>query len=71
MTVKCAYFSNNQYLFSEHFVKRMSLFKLQSSDGVIFSVDTATVKQMMTIQTMIDHEDEHSDEVIPVPTVKA
>ena len=49
----------------------MSMVKLQSSDGVIFTVDAATVKQMVTIQTMIDHEDEHSDEVIPVPTVKA
>ena len=46
-------------------------FKLQSSDGVIFTVDAATVKQMVTIQTMIDHEDEDSDEVTPVPTVKA
>ena len=27
--------------------------------------------KMVTIQTMIDHEDEDSDEVIPVPTVKA
>ena len=48
----------------------MSLLKLQSSDGVIFTVDAATVKQMVTIQTMIDHEDEDSDEVTPVPTVK-
>ena len=49
----------------------MSLIKLQSSDGVFFNVDAATVKQMVTIQTMIDHEDEDSDEVTPVPTVKA
>ena len=49
----------------------MPSFKLQSSDGVIFPVDAATVKQMVTIQTMIDHEDEDSDEIIPVPTVKA
>ena len=49
----------------------MSSVKLKSSDGVIFTVDAATVKQMVTIQTMIDHEDEDSDEVIPVPTVKA
>ena len=49
----------------------MSLYKLESSDGVIFTVDAATVKQMVTIQTMIDHEDEDSDEVTPVPTVKA
>ena len=48
----------------------MTLLKLQSSDGVIFTVDAATVKQMVTIQTMIDHEDEDSDEVTPVPTVK-
>ena len=41
---------------------------LKSSDGVIFPVDAATVKQMGTIQTMIDHEDEDSDEVTPVPT---
>ena len=49
------------------------MLKLQSSDGVIFSVDQATVEKMVTIQTMIDHEDEDSDsdEVIPVPTVKA
>ena len=46
------------------------MIKLQSSDGVIFPVDAATVKQMVTIQTMIDHEDEDSDEVTPVPTVK-
>ena len=49
----------------------MSSVKLKSSDGVIFTVDAATVKQMVTIQTMIDHEDEDSDEVTPVPTVKA
>jgi len=49
----------------------MSLYKLESSDGKIFTVDAATVKQMVTIQTMIDHEDEDSDEVTPVPTVKA
>ena len=49
----------------------MSSVKLQSCDGVIFTVDAATVKQMVTIQTMIDHEDEDSDEVTPVPTVKA
>ena len=49
----------------------MSSLKLLSSDGIIFTVDTATVKQMVTIQTMIDHEDEESDEVTPVPTVRA
>ena len=49
----------------------MSLYKLESSDGKIFTVDAATVEQMVTIQTMIDHEDEDSDEVTPVPTVKA
>ena len=49
----------------------MSLIKLQSCDGVIFPVDASVVKQMMTIQTMIDHEDEDSDEVTPVPTLKA
>ena len=49
----------------------MSLYKLESSDGKIFTVDAATVKQMVTIQTMIDHEDEDSDEVTPVPTVNA
>ena len=49
----------------------MSSLKLLSSDGIIFTVDPATVKQMVTIQTMIDHEDENSDEVTPVPTVKA
>ena len=49
----------------------MPSLKLQSSDGVIFNVDAATVKQMVTVQTMIDHEDEDSDEVTPVPTVKA
>jgi len=48
----------------------MPLFKLQS-DGVNFPVDAATVKQMVTIQTMIDHEEEDSDEIIPVPTVNA
>ena len=49
----------------------MKMLQLQSSDGVIFTVDAATVKQMVTIQTMLDHEDEDSDEVTPVPTVKA
>ena len=49
----------------------MSLYKLESSDGKIFTVDSATVQQMVTIQTMIDHEDEDSDEVTPVPTIKA
>ena len=49
----------------------MSSVKLQSCDGVIFTVDAATVKQMVTIQTMIDQEDEDSDEVTPVPTVEA
>ena len=49
----------------------MYLFKLQSSDGMIFTIDAATVKQMMTIQTMIDQEEEDSDEVTPIPTVKA
>ena len=49
----------------------MTFIKLQSSDGVIFPVDADTVKQMVTIQTMIDHEDEDSDEVTPVPTVNA
>ena len=45
----------------------MSLYKLESSDGTIFNVDAATVKQMVTIQTMIDHVDEDNDKVIPVP----
>ena len=45
--------------------------KLQSSDGEIFTVDAATIEQMVTIQTMIDHEDEDSDEVTPVPTVNS
>ena len=49
----------------------MAVIKLQSSDGVIFDVDASSVKQMVTIQTMIDHEDEDSDEVTPVPTIKA
>ena len=49
----------------------MSLYSLESSDGKILTVDAATLKQMVTIQTMIDHEDEDSDEVTPVPTVKA
>ena len=48
----------------------MSLIKLQSYDGVIFTVDTATVRQLVTIQTMINHEVDDSDEVTPVPTVK-
>ena len=45
--------------------------KLQSSDGVVFNVDATAVKQMLTIQTMIDQEGEESDEVIPIPTVQA
>ena len=49
----------------------MTILKLQSSDGVIFTVDVATVKQLVTIQTMIDHEDEDSEEIIPVFTMKA
>ena len=47
------------------------MLKLQSSDGVIFSVDQATVEKMVTIQTMIDHENEDSDEVTPLPIVNA
>ena len=49
----------------------MSSVKLKSSDGKIFTVAAAIVKQMVTIQTIIDHEDEDSDEVTPIPTVKA
>ena len=47
------------------------LIKLQSSDGEIFTVDAAAVKQMITIQTMIDCQEEDNEEVTPVPTVKA
>ena len=48
----------------------MSLYKLQSSDGKIFHVDGATVRQMVTMHGMrIGHEDEN--QVTPVPTVKA
>ena len=49
----------------------MSTIKLQSSDGVTFSVDPDTVKQMVTIQTMIDQEKEESAEIRTVPAVKA
>ena len=49
----------------------MSSVKLKSSDGKIFTVAAAIVKQMVTIQTMIDHEDEDSDEVTPIPTVNS
>ena len=49
----------------------MTELKLKSSDGMIFSVSAATVKQMVTIQTMMDHEDEDSDEVTPVPSARA
>ena len=50
----------------------MPSIKLQSSDGVIFDADAETLKQMVTIQTMIDYEDgDNNDEVIPVPLVKA
>ena len=48
----------------------MSPLKLRSCDGVIFYVDMDIVKQMVTIKTMIDHENEESDEVTPVPTVR-
>ena len=48
----------------------MSL-SLLSSDGVIVNVDVETVKQMVTIKTMLDQEDGESEEVIPVPSVKA
>ena len=51
---------------------QMLFLKLQSSDGIIFSVDVETVNQLMTIKTMIDHENgENSEEVTPVPAVKA
>ena len=56
---------------TQKFLLKMSFYKLKSSDGKIFTVDAATVKQMVTVQTMIDHEDEDSDELIPVSTVEA
>ena len=50
----------------------MPSIKLQSSDGVIFDADAETLKQMVTIQTMIDYEEgDNNDEVTPVPLVKA
>ena len=50
----------------------MPSIKLQSSDGVIFDADAETLKQMVTIQTMIDYEEgDDNDEVTPVPLVKA
>ena len=49
----------------------LTLISLQSSDGVIFTVDEEIVNHMVTIKTMLDHEDEDSDEVIPVPSVNA
>ena len=50
----------------------MPSIKLQSSDGVIFDADVETLKQMVTIQTMIDFEEgDNSDEVTLVPLVKA
>jgi len=48
----------------------MSLFKLQSSDGETIKVNGDIVKQMLTIQTMIDDlGDQDDDELIPIPAV--
>ena len=49
----------------------LTLISLQSSDGVIFTVDKEIVNHMVTIRTMLDHEDEDSDEVTPIPTVNS
>ena len=50
----------------------MSALKLQSSDGETILVDHDLVKQMLTIQTMIDDlGDQDDDEVIPIPNVNS
>ena len=52
-------------------LKKMSLLKLQSCDGIIFNVDAATVKQMHMIQTMVDRWMEDSEKVVQIQTVNA
>ena len=50
----------------------MPLFRLMSSDGVIFTVDSDIVNQLTTIKTMIDDLGEgDDDELIPLPNVEA
>ena len=50
----------------------MSVLKLQSSEGEIIQVDCDLVKQMLTIQTMIDDlGDQDDDGVIPIPNVNS
>ena len=51
----------------------MPLFRLMSSDGVIFTVDSDIVNQLTTIKTMIDDLGEGDDggEIVPLPNVRA
>ena len=45
--------------------------KLQSSDGVIFVADQDIIKQMVTIQTMLENPgDGDAEEIIPIYTIK-
>ena len=46
------------------------MLELKSSDGVIFKVSSAAIRQMLTLQTMIDLEGEDSDEVVPILAIK-
>ena len=47
--------------------------KLQSSDGEIFEVDVETVKQSVTIKTMLEDlgMDDEGDDPVPLPNVNA
>lgn len=51
----------------------MQTLRLQSSDGVIFHVDLETACCSGVIKTMFDNNavNKNSDEVVPVPKVKA
>ena len=50
----------------------MSVLKLQSSEGEVIQVDCDLVKQMLTIQTMIDDLGGQDDDgVIPIPNVNS
>uniref|UniRef100_A0A8C0DBR4 S-phase kinase-associated protein 1 n=1 Tax=Balaenoptera musculus TaxID=9771 RepID=A0A8C0DBR4_BALMU len=51
----------------------MPSIKLQSSDGEIFEVDVETVKQSVTIKTMLEDlgMDDEGDDPVPLPNVNA
>ena len=65
-------FDCNYSVFLPLFLQKMSALKLQSSEGEVIQVDCDLVKQMLTIQTMIDDlGDQDDDGVIPIPNVNS